>query len=108
MVSHVGEDYFSDIFGEFSVPFFFLNTVLLSFSRAHRLLVCYTAVFRVERCVTTLKTAVYKWCSRLIDCEQSLFFRSSRGSVGARSSCLARVVRRTKKKRETAGRIHHL
>ena len=34
------------------------QTVLLSFSRAHRLLVCYTAVFRVERCVTTLKTAV--------------------------------------------------
>ena len=25
MVSHVGEHYFSDIFGEFSVPFF-LNT----------------------------------------------------------------------------------
>ena len=23
MVSHVGEHYFSDIFGEFSVPFFF-------------------------------------------------------------------------------------
>ena len=59
MVSHVGEHYFSDIFGEFSVPFFFkTKTVLLSFSRAHRLLVCYTAVFRVECCVTTLKTAV--------------------------------------------------
>ena len=38
--------------------FFKTQTVLLSFSRAHRLLVCYTAVFRVERCVTTLKTAV--------------------------------------------------
>ena len=26
MVSHVGEHYFSDIFGEFSVPFFLKNT----------------------------------------------------------------------------------
>ena len=41
-----------------SLCLFLTQTVLLSFSRAHRLLVCYTAVFRVERCVTTLKTAV--------------------------------------------------